>query len=511
MKNSSFEIKPFILLFAAVLFISFCIDTTGETLKNPVYLFLFISLLLVFLANIKELKKAKPETVYIIIMAGILLKLLYVLYTAVWTRQHDVIDFGTGEGHAGYIEYIYFNNTLPGGDPRDRWAFFQPPLHHIIAALWMKVCNKFMLSYRQLQENIQAITLFYTSAVNIISVFICRQLKLKKNGMLCAMLLISFHPVFVIMSGSINNDALSLCFMVLALYLAILWSKKPSFGLIILLALSIGLSMFAKLSGGLIAPAAALLFLVKLIKEKGKRLKLILQYLVFGLIVFPLGIGWEIRNMLMYGMPFNYIPPVGEQLQKTDLFSRLFDFRLHSVYPSMINNGDQYDEYNLFLAMLKTSLFDDENLSLELRLIDPFAVVLFISGLLLVFICLYATVRVLAKPITITVQRAVNSNDKTKSGEGVLNPELKVLLGGFYFTMVAAYLAFALGYSNYSAQSFRYIAASVITEALFLGIYVDQKEKGKTEGSDRPGFIMLLCIVFAVFSSCTYILLGFAR
>ena len=501
MKDSSFKLKPFILLSALVLFISFCMDTTGETLKNPAYLFVFISAALVLSAYLKELKAAKPDAVYMIIAAGIILKLLYVLYTAIWTRQHDVIDFGVGEGHAGYIEYIYYNNALPPGDPRDKWAFFQPPLHHIIAALWMKIGNRFRLSYRQLQENVQALTLFYISGVNVISFFICRELKLKKKGLLCAMLLISFHPVFVIMSGSINNDALSLFFMVLALYLAILWNKKPSTGLIILLALSIGLSMFAKLSGGLIAPAVGALFLVKLIKDRENRKKLLLQYILFGIIVFPLGIGWEIRNMRLFGMPFNYIPPVGEQLQRTDLFSRLFDVRLHSVYPSMINNGDAYDEYNVFLAMLKTSLFDDERLSSELKLIDPFAVVLFISGLLLVFICLYATVRVM------TASKGTEEN-----GGGGLDPELKLLLGGFYLTMVAAYLSFALGYANYSAQSFRYIAASVIIQAMFLGIFIDKRPVKSVSGPDATSkWITALCLVFSLASACTYIILGFAR
>ncbi len=500
MKDSSFELKPFILLLALVLFISFCIDTTGETLKNPVYLFMFVSAALVLSAYCKEIKAAKPDVVYIIITAGIILKLLYVLYTAIWTRQHDVIDFGVGEGHAGYIEYIYFNKSLPPGDPREKWAFFQPPLHHIISAVWMKIGNRFFLSYRQLQENIQALTLFYISCVNVISFFICRELKLRKKGLVCAMLLISFHPVFVIMSGSINNDALSLFFMMLAFYLAILWNKKPSMGRILLLALSIGLSMFAKLSGGLIAPAVGILFLVKLVKERERRLCLILQYLLFAVIVFPLGIGWEIRNMLRYGMPFNYIPPVGEQLERTDLFSRLFDIRLHSVYPSMISHGDRYDEYNVFLAMLKTSLFDDERLSSELELIDPFAVVLFISGLFLIFICLYATIRVLA-----------GSRAFGEKGEEGLTLELKLLLGVFYLTMVAAYLSFALGSANYSAQSFRYIAASVITEALFLGIYMDRREAQAAGPGKGLKCVQALCVIFSVSSACTYILLGFAR
>ena len=493
MDTSSFEIKPFIYLAVLTLVLSFCFDTTQESLRNPAYLFAFVAALIVFALNLKQLKAAEVDPVYVILTLGVLLKLSYVLYTAIWTRQHDVIDFGVGEGHAGYIEYIYLHDALPPGDPREKWAFFQPPLHHIIAAIWMKVCNKCGLAYRQIQENVQALTLFYTASVSILSYYICKELKLKRNGTLVALLLISFHPVFVIMSGSINNDALSLLLTVFALYIVILWYQKPVVWWIVLLALSIGLAMAAKLSGGLIAPAVAVLFILKLVRDKENFVKYILQYLLFGVIVFPLGIGWEIRNMLRYGMPFNYIPPVGEPLSQ-GMLSRLFDLRLHSVYPAMIANGDKYDEYNVFLAMFKTSLFDDSNFSLKWTLIDPFATVLFITGLLLMLLCFYATGKVLFK-----------------RGEGALRLEWKLLLGIFYGTMLIAYFSFALGSANYSAESFRYIAAAVVIEAIFLGIYVDEK-CGDSRWSEIKAVkaLVILCFLFAGASSLTYILLGFA-
>ncbi|MBQ7565115.1 MAG: hypothetical protein IJT16_14145, partial [Lachnospiraceae bacterium] len=208
-KNASFEYRPFLYLCTVVLVLCFCFDTTQESLKNPAYFFALTAILIAFFTGRGIRKMSDINPIYIILTLGILLKVFYVLYTAVWTRQHDVIDFGVGEGHAGYIEYIYFNNSLPQGDPREKWAFFQPPLHHIISALWMKVCNRFGLVYRQLQENIQGLTLFYTAGTTLLSYEICKELKVEGDGLKAAMLLISFHPVFVLMSGSINNDALS--------------------------------------------------------------------------------------------------------------------------------------------------------------------------------------------------------------------------------------------------------------------------------------------------------------
>ncbi len=483
----TFNWQPFLALFALVLFFSFCIDTTAETLRNNyAYLFLFISsLLLVFAFRNYILIRDN----YIIILGGVLIKLIYVLYTAIWTRQHDVIDFGVGEGHAGYIEYIYNNLSLPTGDPREKWAFFQPPLHHIISAVYMRICTHFGTSFRQACENVQMLTFFYVAATVFLAYYICKELKLGHLGTKIVLLLVCFHPTFTIMSGSINNDALSLFLSVLSVYIVILWYKNPCFKLIVFLAFSIGGAMMAKLSGGLVAPAVASLFILKLIKDKEHIKKYILQFVTFGIIVFPLGLWWEIKNMIKYGMPFNYIPVVGEQLTQ-GVLSRIFDIRTHSIYPSLISNGDAYDEYNVLLIMLKTSLFDDSNLSLETGKVNVIAIILFVSALILLLLSLYATIKVL--------------RDKEKK----LPLEWKLLLGVLYITLVVAYFSFALGSNNYSAGSFRYISLIIIVEALFLGIYADQY-RDKKHIFFRA--LLAMTLAFCVSSFGTYFILGFAR
>ena len=86
--------------------------------------------------NIFPMKNKSGLTKIIIIalfLLGIFIKLYYINYTETWERQHDVISFGADEGHAAYIEYILNNKSLPDFDPREKWGFFQPPLHHIIS------------------------------------------------------------------------------------------------------------------------------------------------------------------------------------------------------------------------------------------------------------------------------------------------------------------------------------------------------------------------------------------
>lgn len=488
MNNRSFTFQPFILMTALVLFLAFCMDTTAETLRRPQYMFFLIAVFLVLFVFRKLVDITEPASILLI---GVMMRTAYVLYTAIWTRQHDVIDFGTGEGHAGYIEYIFSNLSLPDGDPRTRWAFFQPPLHHIIAGAWMRFCAHFEVAARQLQENVQLLPLFYVSGVTILTFFILKELNLKPWGIRIALFIVCFHPALIIMSGSINNDALSLFLAVLAVYFVILWYKAPSYKLIILLAISIGLSMMAKLSGGTIAPAVASLFILKLVKDREHFFKYMLQFIVFGIIVFPLGIWWEVKNMLKYGMPFNYIPEVGEQLNAS-LAARLFDVRTGSVYPVLTSNGDAYDEYNVFLTLFKTSLFDDSNLGLESPNINLFATILFISALVLAVISLIATILVI----------------KDRKGVYEMNFEHRLFFGVLYVSLLVSYFSFSLGSHNYSAMNFRYIALTIPVEAVFLGVFADAVSDKQ---HIRFRLFAATVLAFAAASASTYIMLGFAR
>ncbi|MCR4741070.1 MAG: glycosyltransferase family 39 protein [Lachnospiraceae bacterium] len=516
MENKSFTIKPFILLFTLILVISFCFDMTEETLLNPAYLFAFISALIVLITFRKNIKKDEMTLIYAVMIAGILIKTVYIFYTAVYTRQHDVIDFGAAEGHGAYIEYILLNRSLPKGDPREKWAFFQPPLHHIIAAVWMKICGRFLNAYRRICENVQALTLFYTSVTEIISLFICKELKLRSKGILTAMLVISLHPVYIIMSGSVNNDALSLMLSVITIYLAILWYKNSTLPRIILLAFSLGLAMFAKLSGGMTAVPLAFIFLIKLIRlvrEKGSWFKLILQYAVFAVIVFPLGIGWEVRNMLLYKMPFNYIPPVGEQFENISLLSRFADLGTDSIYPSMIRYGSTHDEYNVLLLLFKTAVFDEYDLSRITPYVNPFAAVLLITSVLLAFIALIATVCESVKNIRELRSglgsgpesglTAKASSPETENEEGC-DPVLRLMPVIWYITMLIAYFSFTLSYDNFSAGSFRYVAAIIVCEGILLGAFHERMENKKVSGA-----LSILLYLFAGSSLIVYTTIGF--
>ena len=90
--------------------------------------------------------------ILLLFAAGFILRLNYCLYTVVSSsvrhRQHDVYDFGSEKGHAGYIEFFYDNGfKLPDFDPTTKAQFYHPPLHHFLAALWMRLLTTFGATY----------------------------------------------------------------------------------------------------------------------------------------------------------------------------------------------------------------------------------------------------------------------------------------------------------------------------------------------------------------------------
>lgn len=455
-------VRTVLMLAALAAFMCCCMNLTGETIRTPAVVMLVpIILIAIFLFR----DSLKFSEALWLINGGVFVKFCYVVYTAVWARQHDVIDFGAGEGHAAYIEYILNNRHLPDMDPTTLWGFFQPPLHHSISAVWMWLGIRLKLPERQIQESVQVLTLAYMCIVMVVTYLIARELELSKRAETIAVMLVSFHPIFVMLSGSINNDALALCLSVIALYLAICWYKKPGYMMTVLLAASVGLSMMAKLSSALVAPGIGIMMLYKVwseMKQEGSTGPVIFRYIpkfaLLGVISGFLGLWWPIRNLIRWNMPINYIPKVGEQLEHTGFFSRVLDIRTSSVFPVLISGGGAYDEYNVPLAMMKTSLYGEYDFAAGNRWIMPVAIIVFVCAIVLAIAAFIATWKC------------------CMSSESSLKVEYRILLGVTYISFLAGYLAFALGYSNFSAQDFRYAAIIIVIEALFLGIWSDESK-----------------------------------
>ena len=78
---------------------------------NASLMVIFLCMPLVFGLFLKKKKLLNEDiTAYLIILTGVILRLIYITYTDVNTRQHDVHEFFANEGGlAEYIGYLLVN------------------------------------------------------------------------------------------------------------------------------------------------------------------------------------------------------------------------------------------------------------------------------------------------------------------------------------------------------------------------------------------------------------------
>ena len=429
--------------------------------------------------------------VLLIILAGFILRLGYIAYTPYNARQHDVYNFnedGSGSGHARYILWFFQESKLPDFDPREIWQFYHPPLHHIIAGGWMRFLSLFGFSFIRIAESVQVLTLFYSSACMVIFYRILGELKIKGSAKLIAFLVIAFNPSFVIFAGSINNDILSITFMLAAVLYTVRWYNDRSFKNIIMLAFTIGLGMMSKLSAALVAPAVAVVFLYCLIKNfKSEWKKLFSQFFVFGIICVPLGLWWSIRNFIRFKMPFGYVPLIGDDVDQyigfNSVFKRLFDFKMNDVFMAWGENRGGFFEHNPLLGLLKTSVFGEFRLNEAVagEAITPFANILFWVNVIICVFSFGAMIYLLFKNTNVI---------------------FKIFSLTFYLTVLVSYVQFCFNYPHTCTMNIRYATPLIILGAVYLGLFL-QKSKCKFKK-----VVYLLVPIFCISTVAVYSLLS---
>ncbi len=448
----------------------------------------------------------------LLLTAGFLLRLCYVLYTTAATRQHDVWHFSVGDflffqnqRHAEYIEYIAANLKLPHLDPTTVGLsqLYHPPLHHLLAGLWLRLNTAFGLPYWVAVENIQLLTLFYSSAVMVIAYRILRLLKCKGLALFIPFSLVVFHPTFILMAGSVNNDLLSIALAIYALYATLRWAKNPTVKTILPIALGIGGAMMAKLSGGMVAPGVALVFLWKwweAIKQKdGSGKKLFWQFVIFGLICVPLGLWWQVKNMVAFGVPLTYVPALtqnsGQYIGDCTLFERLVEVPPNSLQQIFIvwkNQGIRatYNECNLFLALLKSSVFG------EFTLFDSTSQMgVHQAGVLASKILFYTNTALIACSLCSGIVLFFKKEQRKSPSFWLFTLVWGVLL--------LSYIRFCFAYPQTCTQNFRYAVPTLMAGCVWLGLGLKY-----TKNRIFPGVVTACTVVFCLGSAVCYTLLG---
>lgn len=422
--------------------------------------------------------------------AGFVLRLNYVLSVTLPKQQHDVFDLNSNYSrHNTYIWYIYRNWSLPetGVYNNGLSQYYHPPLHHFLAAVWMKVQTFFFgIDEYAAYENVQYLTLFYSSAMMAAADKVLKEFKLKPLLRMMGFAVIAFHPTFYILAGSVNNDCLCTLFLFLAVLYTVRWYKEQSTKNTFMLALFIGCAMLSKFSGAVVAVGTAFVILAVLFKPKSNIRdnfrRLWKKGVLFCAVCFPLGLWWPLRCKWLFGMPIGYVPSMTaspdnvQYLGGYSLWQRISGAGaqyLSNVFPNI--GGTDFDgtagkayDYGIAPYSIKTSLFGEYYNKLKVGEIHNIvANIMFFSAVVLILFTLAGMVCAVA---------SLRVGKKRGSTSDFVPKELKVptiFLLIYYAFLVGSYVMFCFKYPFTCTMDFRYIVPTLLIGAVFTGVFLN--------------------------------------
>lgn len=444
---------------ALILFFVFLfIDPSSEQFNIRIYQYICIAAVFsigVFAATAWHYKKlTTSEVITAVLIIGLIIRIYYILYTPYTIRQHDVSGDG---GHYDYIRYIFTEWRLPD---TYKQQYYHPPLHHFISACLLKLGQLLGFSDARAAEGIQVLTAFYSFVIMAVSCKILAELGLKKRAFITASLIIAVHPSMIILSGSINNDALSVMFVFIAVLYAIRWYKDPTWKSIVIIALSIGLGMMTKLSVGIVAVAVAFIFLAKWVKAPQfyRQSRYYAQFGVFALICFPLALWHPVYNLVRLGQPIGYVPLVGlpDLSEEHTLLQRFFTVNFGELTQSIYCSP--WTDTNIITYVFKCSVFGEYK----------FAEALTVPGTLLLVMNIILIVLSVAAMVFVLIKER-GSKDRA------LNAAMFIL----WASNIVSFIFFNIKYPYGCTMDFRYIVPTLIAGSYFLfrgsGLLPDKK------------------------------------
>lgn len=436
--------------------------------------------------------------IILMIAAGIILRYVYCLYTSSGDRQHDVGYFNWTWGHANYIEYWYNNGLkLPDFDVRSIWQYYHPPLHHWLMALFLRLLTTCGMEYDAACQALQFLPFLYSSLTIAVGYRIFRYVRLRGTGLVAATAILCFHPTFVLMGGFFNNDMLCVLLMMLSILCALKWYREPTLRNIIPVALSVGLGMMTKLNAWMVAPAIAIIFLYVFVKNIKHWAKFAGQFALFGVISVPLGLWWQVRNLIEFEVPMTYVPYLStndvQYCGNMSAAQRLFDFgngQMGYVYDAFTAYDAPYNEYNPTLGLIKTSLFGEGLNSITDRhfaQIEVTGPILFWIGVILALLCFVAFIVMMIGK---------------KSG---LDAPTRIFFGVLAATMLVSYYLFCFRYPFTCTMNIRYCVVLIPLFAMGLGLLLQNcGEKTRSQKILRYGactavaaFAVMSCVVYS--------------
>lgn len=428
----------------------------------------------------------------LIVAAGIILRIGYMLYTPsdirqhdVWTSEYSIMGGLYQDGHYGYAKIIFDQWILP---TINRYQFYHPPLNPIIQALWMNVWlgvtnvyNSigvlFNSSYMTLSTDPtvlygsnQILSCWYTCMMLFISEKIFKHLDLKNIAYFIAVGFMALFPPFIYMSAHLNNDILCIFFVFISVLFTIRWWKTKSWLDIIILAFMIGLAMMTKLNGAVVALTTAVVFIYEFIKDilskkKTKILKICCQFILFLAICVPLGLWFQVYFMNTFGVHFGFvfgdvgsIGGLNPNLSTADFswFERFFLPTLQDLFTDVFAHS--FDNVNLWSFAVKTSIFGEW---------------VYFEGEGFALVAVMLAHILAAMNFIITIIYFIRDRNP-------LRKKTKIIFGLIWLTNIIAFIYFNITMPFGCTMDFRYIIPVTLSIAAFSGIiYEDYKDNDK--------------------------------
>ncbi len=467
-------------------------DSAAENVAQTLLVALLALVVCAALSIVVYKGLSSEQFVFIMFAAGFAIRLYYVLGIQGTQNQHDVWSFGNTDApkHNLYIRFIYEYGKLPQNAENlydGLSQFYHPPLHHALAALWMRIQTAMGIEMPLAYENVQYLTLFYSSAIMVASKKLFEEFRLKETGLAVACAVIAFHPTFYILAGSINNDVLCILLFVLAMLYSVRFYKNQSIGNTVALALCIGLGMMAKLNVALVAIGTGMLFLYMLFcKENGGFAKsfkrLWKRFVLFGSICVPLGLWWSIYLYVRFDMPLGYVPSMSSSSTQfvgdKSFLQRIFGFnalRLGNIYPNIGLSGidgeagAKFYDYGILPYSIKSSLFGEYFYKHGLSTLrNGIAYVLMLGTLVLIGLAIFSMLKYFFCGLR---------GDKLKGEHSVGYQYLVVC----YAVMMTSYIMFCFSYPFTCTMDFRYIVPLLPIAAIFIAKLFDSEDIIKSE------------------------------
>lgn len=409
-------------------------------------------------------KKGKVDytkVIIVLIILGSVLRTSYITVTSYTERQHDVGSWESNfSGHAEYIKQIYENGKLP---ENNEYQYYQPPLQHMIEASFLRVSNIVGVDFNRSLEGMQIVTLTYSILLMIVCYKLLKEMKVKGIYSILVMLIMCFHPQFIILSGSINNDLLVLLLMFIVMLYAFRWHKETNIKNTVIMAIAMGLCVMTKISGALVAVPVIFVFLDKFIHnvKKDGIGKYIVIFAIFGAISLSIGLWYPIRNYIKFEQPLSYVYEISED---NELYSG--DYSITDRFFSMPQNElsrvycEPFGDYSVPLYLLKSSIFGEYKFPERVMIV---ACLQFIVNIVLIIISIIAMIRVIIF---------------YRNKESYLFKWFMLIL---WLVQIVSFIAFNIRYPFGCTMDFRYMVPTLFTGAIFMAMDINNIKNEKVK------------------------------